>query len=109
MSNRQEVKVQTQDPDGGNLTPKRQGRRSGAPDPRQWHSPGGPVRGGLVEVIGARPFRTKVKRRKACVAGKPASSGEARYPSELRVYWRRNGLEVCCRLPGEICRVPRQR
>jgi len=32
-----------------------------------------------MEAIGARPFRAKAKRRKACVAGKSAGSDEARY------------------------------
>jgi hypothetical protein len=61
---RQEVKVQTRGPDAGNPTPKRQGRRSGAPDCRV---PGGVrSREGMSDgVIGALPFRTQVKRRKA--------------------------------------------
>lgn len=36
-----------------------------------------PARAGLVEAVGACPFRTKVKRRKASVAGKLAASDEA--------------------------------
>jgi hypothetical protein len=32
------VRVQTRGPDAGNPTPKRKGRRSGAPGPRQWRS-----------------------------------------------------------------------
>ena len=112
MGNRQEVKIQTQGPNGGNLTPKRQGRRPGAYRVHVSRRTVGScvsARGGLVEVIGACPSRTKVKRRKACAAGEPALSGEARYPPELRMYWRRDVHEVCCHLPGEICRVPRKR
>jgi len=54
----------------------------------------GPVRGRLVEAIGARLCRTRVKRRKASVAGETASGVEARYPSVSRAYWRRDSLEV---------------
>ena len=49
---------------------------------------------GSVEVIGERPFRAKAKRRKAYVVGEPAASGEALFPSEPRVYWRRDGQNV---------------
>jgi hypothetical protein len=41
------------------------------------------------------------------VAGEPACGGEARFPSEPRVYWRRDGHEVRGVLPGEICWAPR--
>ena len=43
-----------------------------------------PARGCLMEVIGARPDRTKVKRRKAFVMGEPPPSGKAQYPYESR-------------------------
>lgn len=69
MNNRQEVKVQTRGPDRGNPTPRRQGRRP--------HTGLEPVRGRLVEVIGARPSRARAKRRKAGAAGKSAPSDEA--------------------------------
>jgi len=69
MVHRQEVKVQTRGPDGGNPTPKRQGRRRHRLQP---------ARERLVEAVGARPFRAKAKRRKAAQAGKLASSSEAR-------------------------------
>jgi hypothetical protein len=49
---------------------------------------------GAVEVVGAMPFRTKVKRRKASVPGKLAPSSEAPNPSEVRAYWRRDGVEA---------------
>jgi hypothetical protein len=75
MTNRQEVKVQTRDPGEGNPTPTRQGRRSGAPGPCRRRSPGGPARGGLVEVIGVRPFRAKAKRRKASASGRARRRG----------------------------------
>ena len=54
----------------------------------------GPVRACPMEVVGAEPFRTKVKRRKACGVGKSACSDEAQYLSVLQVYWRRDGSEV---------------
>jgi hypothetical protein len=44
---------------------------------------GKPARGGLMEVIGARPFRAKAKRREASASGEPAPGGKARYPSEV--------------------------
>lgn len=73
MTRNQEVKVQTRDPDGGNPTPKRQGRWpcSGLQPARQHR---------LVEVIGARPFRARAKRREASAAGELAPSSEARFP-----------------------------
>jgi hypothetical protein len=55
---------------------------------------GEPVKGRLVEAIGARPYRTKVKRRKASGAGESARGDEARYLSVLLMYWRRDGREV---------------
>ena len=36
----------------------------------------------------------KVKRRKAAMLGEPASSGEARCPYEVWLYWRRGGRET---------------
>ena len=53
------------------------------------------VRSRLVEVIGARPFRAKAKRREATAAGELAPSSEARCPSELRTRGRRDGREGC--------------
>jgi hypothetical protein len=35
-----------------------------------------PVKGGLVEVVGASPFRAKAKRRKAAPAGKLSSDSD---------------------------------
>ena len=49
---------------------------------------------GPVEVIGATPFRTRVKRRKASMPGKSALSDEAQFPSVTWAYWRRDGVEV---------------
>ena len=113
MAARLEVKILTQSPDRGNLTPKRQGRRPGVPG-RQggvravvpWPTP---ARGRLVEVIGAQPCRAKAKRRKASGTGEPAASGEAQYlsgvPGVVATGWVRN-LAV---LPAAFCRVPRKR
>ncbi len=60
-----------------------------------------------MEAIGARPFRMKVKRRKASVMGESALSDEAQYPAGitgvLATGWERNLLS----LPSEICWVPR--
>lgn len=91
------MQVLTRGPNGGNPTPTRQGRRCGAPHRprgRQVVSQRASVRGRLVEAIGARPFRTRVKRRKAGVEGELAPSDEAPFPLVPRTYWRRDGLEV---------------
>ena len=39
-----------------------------------------PVKGGLVEVVGASLFRAKAKRRKAVLAGELAPGNEAQNP-----------------------------
>jgi len=108
MIHRQEVKVQTWGPDGGNPTPTRQGHESGAPGvvrpigkeevlkgKRIDHDAtagrhvaiiqeGRPARACLVEVIGVQPSRTNVKRRKALSErGKLAGSSEALFPLAL--------------------------
>jgi len=59
-----------------------------------------PVRGCLVEAVGARPFRAKAKRREASVAGESAGSDEARFPLVSRAYGRRDGLEVSWSYPA---------
>ncbi len=115
MAARLEAEVLSESPDRGNLTPKRQGFGPGAPGwkvevrtrcaaPRPT-----PVRARLVEVIGAQPFRTKVKRRKASWVGKSASSDEAQYllgpHGVLATGWVRN----LAFLPAAFCRVPRKR
>jgi len=69
----------------------------------------GPVRGCLVEAVGALPFRAKAKRREASVAGKSARSDETRYPLVSQAYGRRDGGEILLVLPSEICRAPRER
>jgi len=90
------VQVLTRGPDGGNPTLTRQGRRGGAPS-RVGALPSlHPARGGLVEAIGAKPFRAQAKRRKASVAGESARSDKARFPSESRADWRRDGFEISC-------------
>lgn len=82
-------------PDGGNPTPKRQGRCCGAPRLRQADdNVAGPAKGCLVEVIGARLDRAKAKRRKADAQGRPASGGEAQYPYDVWMYWRRGSRET---------------
>ena len=62
-----------------------------------------------MEVIGARPFRAKAKRRKAGTAGELARSSEARYSwdavSVVATGWARSLLT----LPSEICWAPRKR
>lgn len=59
-----------------------------------------------MEAVGARPFRTRVKRRKASAAGESAPSDEAQYPPVLcgvvATGWSRSLLA----LPSEICRAP---
>ena len=65
MNNNQEVKVQTWGPSEGTRH-----RRDKCPRATE----------GTVEVIGAMPFRTKVKRRKATARGKLARSSKARNP-----------------------------
>jgi len=52
-----------------------------------------------MEAIGVWPYRARAKRRKASVAGEAALSVEARIPSVLRVYWRRDGHEVSWSYP----------
>lgn len=58
------------------------------------HAATEPARGRLVEVIGARPYRAKAKRREATASGELAPSSEAQSPSEARPYGRRDGREV---------------
>jgi hypothetical protein len=77
------------------------GKGSG-PDNWAWNSgivPAPPAREGLVEAIGAMRFRAKAKRRKASASGKSARSDNARYLSEMQVYWRRDCVEVCWSYP----------
>ena len=136
MAARSEVRVLTQSPDRGNLTPKRQLRRPGAPGRKVavWMAIGAsrepnrrsgagkpwsgrweqrrqptPARGRGVEAIGARPSRTKAKRRKALWVGEPAPSGEARYllgtHRVVATGWPRD----LAFLPAAFCRVPRKR
>lgn len=62
-----------------------------------------------MEVIGELLPRTKVKRRKACTAGKLALSNCAPNPSEpLHVVATGRQLSLLF-LPREICRAPRKR
>ena len=68
MNNQQEVKVQTGGPSEG--TPHQRDRCPRATE-------------GAMEVIGAMPFRTKVKCRKALVQGKLARSSEAQNPTPM--------------------------
>ena len=87
MANRLEVKVLARGPTEGTRH-----RRDKGVDPEYRAQVGGgdsahaelPARGGLMEVIGACPFRAKAKRRKACRAGELAPSSEARNPPVAR-------------------------
>ena len=86
MADRQEVQIHTRGPCGGNSTPMRQGHVR-----TEYRRRGAVVEDGVftaracqVEVVGARPCRTRVKRREALAAGEPAASGEAQFPQELR-------------------------
>ena len=100
MNNKQEVKVQTRGLDRGNPTPRRQGRCYGAPQLwRRDANAAKPAKGRLVEVIGAWPYRTKVKRRKASLVDEPAGRGEVQSLLKPSAYWRRDGHEVCCSYP----------
>ncbi len=81
-------------PDGGNPTPKTQGRRPGAPGRDCSRSGGSPARERLVEAIGARRSRMKVKRRKAGREGELVPSSDALCPLLPGMYWRRDYLEA---------------
>ena len=69
-----------------------------------------PAKGRLVEAVclcvsarrqvGAYPYRTQVKRRKASMAGKSARGDETRCLSESLEYWRRDGYEIQASYPG---------
>jgi hypothetical protein len=113
MSARSEVKVLSQSPDRGNLTPKRQLRRPGAPgrevEVRVVAQRPTPARGRGVEAIGARPYRAKAKRRKAFWVGEPASSGKARYLLGAHGVEARGRSRNLVFLPAAFCGVPRER
>jgi len=89
-------------PDRGNPTPRGQGRgpeltgRSVDGWLRRWAS----VRAGLEEAVGAWWWRTKVKRRKASVAGELARGSEALFLLVLRACWRRDLREISTSYPG---------
>jgi hypothetical protein len=114
MAARTEVKVLTQSPDRGNLTPKRQLRCPGVPGwkagvrvicaPRPT-----PARGRGVEAIGAQPCRAQAKRRKATWAGEPAGGGEARNLLGAHGVVATGWLQILAVLPAAFCRVPRER
>jgi hypothetical protein len=106
MTNRLEVKILTQSPDEGNLTPRRQGRCSGEPGLLVGGEGRGPVKGRLVEAVGVQPNRAQTKRRKASQVGEPAPGGEARYSlgtCGVVATWR---LQSLLALPEAFCRVP---
>ena len=110
MTNRQEVKIQTRGPDVGNPTPMRQGLGAGAPallrrDAKRREAREGRS-GGSRRCM---TVQTKVKRRKAFASGEPARSGEARYTSEMQMYWRQDGHEVCWPYPGASAGSPLRR
>lgn len=95
-------------PDEGNLTPKRQGHQPRALGPVSPARVGCPARGCLVEVIGARPFRAKAKRRKAYRMGKLAAGSEARSSSVIRCVLATGWSRSLLVLPEELCRIPRR-
>lgn len=95
-------------PDEGNLTPKRQGRQPRALGPVSPARVGRPARGCLVEVIGAKPFRAKAKRRKAYRMGKLAAGSKARYSSAIRCVLATGWFRSLLVLPEELCRIPRR-
>ena len=111
MAARSEVKVLTQGPDRGNLTPTRQGHWPGGPGRTRPRKELGlsPARGCAVEVIGVQPCRVKAKRRKALWAGEPASSGEAQFLSGSHRVVATGRLQNLVVLPVAFCRVPRER
>ena len=85
-------------PNGGNPTPMGQGHRPGAPGLADLTAQQ-PARGCLVEAVGVLPYRMKVKRREASVAGKSACSDKARYPLVPQAYGRRDGSELSWSYP----------
>lgn len=100
----------TRGPDGGNPTPRRQGhvwREAGARWTRR--TPFFTARACLVEVVGARHDPNRVKRREASASGRLAASSESPVSVGGAGVVATGGREVCCLLPSEICRVPRQR
>jgi hypothetical protein len=107
--NQRKEEIHTRGPDEGNPTPKRQGRGPGVPGPHQRRSPGGPARACLVEVIGVRRDPNSVKRRKASAPGRLAPSSESPIFVGGAGVLATGRRKVCCRLPGEICRVPHRR
>ncbi len=60
-----------------------------------------------MEAIGVCPFRTKVKRRKASVAGESDASDEAQYPHGVAGVLATGRGRNLLALPREICRAPR--
>jgi hypothetical protein len=110
MTNRQEVQIQTWGPNVGNLTPTRQAPGSGIPvlsqaDVKRCEAREGRC-GGSHRCVSVQ---AQAKRRKAFAAGKPASSGEARYTLELQAYWRQDRHEVYWSYPGASAGSPRKR
>ncbi len=115
MTNNPEVKDLPRGPDRGNPTPRRQGHESetamkaerteGAS--RKRSEP--PARACPEEVVGARSDRTRVKRRKAYTAGKPANGGEALFLSVAVCVVATGRARRLLFLPSEICRAPRER
>jgi len=110
MTNRQEVQIQTWDPDVGNPTPTRQGPGIGAPmlsqrDAKRCEAREGRS-GGSHRCM---TVQAKAKCRKAAASGEPAPSGKARYTSEMQMYWHHDGHEICWPYPGASAGSPRKR
>jgi hypothetical protein len=106
MANRQEVQVRTGALTEGTRHRGDKGVELGHQSLCQGAAPGGPARGRLVEVIGARRDPNGVKRRKASTSGRLASSSESpKSVGDVGVV-ATGRREVCWILPSEICRIP---
>ena len=62
-----------------------------------------------MEVIGEWPFRTKVKRRKACASGELACGSEAQTPPKDACVVATGWSQSLLVLPEEFCRAPHKR
>jgi hypothetical protein len=109
MTNRQEVQVRTGALTEGTRHRGDKGVELGHQPLCRGAAPGGPARGRLVEVIGARRDPKKVKRRKASASGRLAPSSESPKSVGDVGVMATGRREVCWILPSEICRVPRER
>jgi hypothetical protein len=102
MSLRSEVEVLDWGPDRGNPTSMRQGRGLEITGRLQCGCVrcGASVRAGLKEAVDAWWWRTRVKRRKASLAGELACGSDARFLLVPGTYWRRDHREISTTYPG---------